>query len=193
MNMGLSEQQLDELEAFLFQHMEKESCLPLDAAHGFLTAVVSGPRMILPGEWLPRVLGKIDFSSTEEAQQITTLLMSLYNSTIDELERDDYVPVILTLGDETNEEPLPLPYGWCEGYIMGWNLHGEGVFDTMAQDEESARMLGPVVAFLMYEEEQLLNPPDEKEHRATAAALSASAVSLYNWWLSRREMPMGTA
>ena len=188
-----SDEQLDRLEEFLFEHMESDGTLPLDAAHGFLTAVVSGPRMIMPGEWLPRILGEVEFASMEETTAITETIMGLYNGTIEELEAGSYEPILLTLGEEGDEAPLPLPYGWCEGYLVGWNFHGEEVLDRMAGDEEAAALLGPVVAFLMYEEDQLMDPPDPEAHRETVAELGPSAVGLYRWWLPRREMPVGNA
>ena len=187
------DEQLDRLEAFLFEHMESDGTMPLDAAHGFLTAVVSGPRMIMPSEWLPQVLGKVEFASMEETSAITETIMGLYNGTIEELEAGTYEPILLTLGEEGGEEPLPLPYGWCEGYLVGWNFHGEEVLDMMVADEEAAALLGPVVAFLMYEEDQLMDPPDPEAHRETAAELGPSAIGLYRWWLPRRQMPVGTA
>lgn len=48
---------------------------------GFLTALVIGPRMVLPGEWLARVWDRHDASvapavvDREQAQHITLLLM----------------------------------------------------------------------------------------------------------------------
>jgi len=187
------DEQLGWLEDFLLQHMEADQCLPLDAAHGYLTAVVSGPRMIMPSEWLPRVLGKVEFADMEETSRITETLMGLYNGIIEELEEGSYEPIVLTLEENRSGRPQPLPYGWCEGYLVGWKTHGEQVLDTMLEDEEAAGLLAPVVAFLMYEEDQLMDPPDPEGHRQTAMELGPSAVGLYRWWLPRREMPVGNA
>jgi len=192
MEQAFSEQQMTQLEDFLLAHMEDEGCMPLDVAHGYLTAVLSGPHMIMPNTWLPNILGDVDFASEEEAGQIMGLLMSLYNSTLMELESGEYEPMILSM-EENYDEPLPLPYGWCEGYIMGWNAHGEDTLDAMAQDEEAALNLGPVAAFMMYEEDQLLAPPNEAEHRQAADLLAESAVDLFRWWLPRRDNPVGSA
>ncbi|WP_296802648.1 YecA family protein [Thiolapillus sp.] len=192
MEQVFSEQQMTQLEDFLLAHMEDEGCMPLDVAHGYLTAVLSGPHMIMPNTWLPNVLGDVDFASEEEAGQVMGLLMSLYNSTLMELESGEYEPMVLSM-EENYDEPLPLPYGWCEGYIMGWNAHGEDTIDAMAQDEEAALNLGPVAAFMMYEEDQLLAPPNEAEHCQAADLLAESAVDLFRWWLPRRDNPVGRA
>ncbi|HEC06830.1 MAG TPA: YecA family protein, partial [Thiolapillus brandeum] len=55
MEQVFSEQQMTQLEDFLLAHMEDEGCMPLDVAHGYLTAVLSGPHMIMPNTWLPNV------------------------------------------------------------------------------------------------------------------------------------------
>ncbi len=183
--------ELERLEAFLLDHMESAGSMPLDAAHGFLTAVVSGPRQILPEAWLPRVLGDIQFGSEAEAEAILGILMNLYNATLAELEAGSYLPILLSV--EREDGSLPLPYGWCEGYLVGWNFHGEAVLDTMVEEQEAAALMGPVVAFLMYDEAQLMDPPDVEAHRATVAELGPSAVGLYRWWLPRRELPAGNA
>lgn len=60
-----------------FEHRAME--LPM--LEGFLTALVIGPRMVLPGEWLVRVWDRHDASvapavvDREQAQHITLLLM----------------------------------------------------------------------------------------------------------------------
>lgn len=192
MEQLFNEQQMEQLEEFLLAHMEKEDCMPLDVAHGYLTSDLSGPHMVMPNTWLPNVLGKVEFSTEAETRQIMDLLMAMYSSILAELESGDYEPMILSL-EEHYDEPLPLPYGWCEGYIMGWNAHGEDVIETMAQDEEAALSLGPVAAFMMYEEDQLLAPPNEAEHRLAADQLADSAIDLYRWWLPRRDNPTGRA
>ncbi len=192
MNHMMNDEQLERLEDFLLAHLE-DGTMPLDVVQGYLTAILSGPQMIMPGQWLPHVLGRVDFSSESEAREIMDLVMSLYNLTLAELENGTYAPMILSMEDGYEDAPLPLPYGWCEGYIMGWNQHGESALDDMAGDEEAAQRLGPVAAFLMYEEDQLLNPPNEDEHRLAADQLANSAVALYQWWKPRRNPPQGNA
>jgi uncharacterized protein len=192
MNQMMNDAQLDRLEEFLLSHLE-EGCMPLDVAQGFLSAIVSGPHLIMPNQWLSNVLGNVNFASDKEATDIMELVMSLYNSTLAELENQDFAPMILSLEEGHEDNPLPLPYGWCEGYVIGWNMQGKSTLDDMAGDESAALHLGPVAAFLMYEEDQLLNPPNEVEHREAAGRLADSAMALYEWWKPRRDVPMGNA
>lgn len=192
MDQVLTEEQLNQLEDFLLAHMEDDNCMPLDVAHGYLAAVVSGPHMIMPHTWLPNVFGNVDFSSEPEAAQVMGWLMALYNSSLAELDSGNYEPIIMSI-EKNHDEPLPLPYGWCEGYIMGWNSHGEDTIEAMAQDDKAALSLGQVVAFLMYKEDQILAPPNEAEHRLAVEQLGDSAVKLFRWWLPRRDNLVGQA
>ena len=55
---GLDDDQLAWLQEQLQGRAEQHGGMPLDVAHGFITAAVSGPRLVLPMEWLPAVLGQ---------------------------------------------------------------------------------------------------------------------------------------
>ncbi len=48
-----------------------------------------------------------------------------------------------------------------------------------------AALLTPIMSFLMYEEEQWFNPPNEAAHRETVDQLGEIAVALYQWSLRR--------
>jgi hypothetical protein len=51
----LTDAELDELEVFLASDAVPQDCMDLEMLDGYLTAVVSGPEMIQPSEWLPQV------------------------------------------------------------------------------------------------------------------------------------------
>jgi uncharacterized protein len=48
---------------------------------GFLTGIVVGPELILPGEWLPVIWGgdSPKFKNAQEAQSIVAAIMERYN------------------------------------------------------------------------------------------------------------------
>ena len=51
----LNDVDYDELEVFLGSNAVPQDCMDLEMLDGFLTAVVSGPELIQPSEWLPVV------------------------------------------------------------------------------------------------------------------------------------------
>lgn len=53
----LRNRDLKRLDDFLLSDAADDECLMLDEMHGFLTAVVCSPGMIMPSEWLPAVWG----------------------------------------------------------------------------------------------------------------------------------------
>lgn len=183
----LTEQELGALEDFLANASEACDCMPLDTVHGYLTAVISGPGRIPASDWLPQVLGDVEFPDLAQSRQIEALVIRLHDGIQEELVGKNYAPLLVYL-TEGKDTPLPLPYGWSEGYLKGWELHGEAVLNQMLQDEQVELMLAPIMVFLMYEEDQLLNPLDEQMHRDTVAEIADSAQGIYDWWLARGEM-----
>ena len=187
MSTGFGDRELQILQDYLLDNLEQTACMPLDVAHGFLAAVVSGPRNVQVNEWLPPVLGQPDFADEETAESVMELLLGLFSQIEQELAEGSFAPFIIY--KPTDEEPLPLPYGWCEGYMLGLGMHGEEQRKDMLETDETAGYLAPLLAFMMYEEDQLLDPPDEAAHRATANELAHSALALFRYWSSRKGMP----
>ena len=53
--MGLSESEIDALEALLVSDAVPEDCMSLEMLDGYLAAVLSAPVPIRPSRWLPSV------------------------------------------------------------------------------------------------------------------------------------------
>jgi hypothetical protein len=77
---------------------------------------------------------------------------------------------------------LPLPYGWCQGYVAGMDFLGEEQRDRLIADKQATGLLAPVLSFLMYEQDQWFDPPNEAAHRETVGQLGEAAVGLFQWW-----------
>lgn len=172
----LQPEELDKLQATLVEHMHESGSMPLDAAHGFLTATAAHPGRISPEQAQARVLGEI---AGEEG--IEPLLRKFYEQLLRDLEGGDYGPLIMQMPREDGGM-LPLPYGWCEGYALGLNTAGEDLREQALNDEGATACLTPIYAFLMYEESQMFDPPDEQAHREAVGELGGSAVWLHRWW-----------
>lgn len=183
---ALTDAQLAQLERALERRQALNTAsMGIDLAHGFLTAVVSGPRLILPVEWLPIVLG--GQGDDEDPAALQAWLTALYQDVVQDLEHGHYGPLIMHL-PLAGDDPLPLPYGWCQGYVRGLNLHGEEAVETAGEDLQAAAWLTPIAAFLMYPEAQRLAPLEPQAHRQTAAELAGAVLALYRWW-RRNETP----
>src|SRR6266705_1783678 len=82
----LTDVEYDELEAFLGSNAVPQDCMDLEMLDGFLTAIVSGPELIQPSEWLPVVWSDSQRSvspvsqNNEQAERILSLVLRLQNS-----------------------------------------------------------------------------------------------------------------
>jgi len=100
---------------------------------------------------------------------------------LDDLRQADYGPLILQMPRDDGSI-LPIPYGWCQGYVAGLEFLGEDLRDRLLGDEQAGALLAPVLSFLMYDESQWFEPPNEAAHRETVGELGEAAVGLFNWW-----------
>src|SRR5437016_11803621 len=80
----LSEAEYDALESFLGSNAVPQDCMDLEMLDGFLTAIVSGPELIQPSEWLPVVWSDSQrsvtpgFQNNEQAEGIRSLVFRLH-------------------------------------------------------------------------------------------------------------------
>ena len=172
----LMPEELDKLQATLVEHMQTSRSMPLDAAHGFLTAVAAHAEQITPVMARAHVLGDI-----AGEQGIEPLLEKFHTQLLRDLESGEYGPLIMQMPREDGSM-LPLPYGWCEGYAQGLSMLGEEAHKAALENEAPAARLAQVFAFMEYEESQLFDPPDESAHRAAVSELGEAAVWLHSWW-----------
>jgi yecA family protein len=171
---SLDPQELDYLQARLVGQMETAGCMPLDVAHGFLTAA-AGMCGDQDRALLDRVLGGL---AGEE--KLRRLLVRFRAQLLDDLRSAEYGPLIVQMPRDDGST-LPLPYGWCRGYVAGVDFLGEEQRDHLIADERAAGLLAPVLSFLMYEQDQWFDPPNEAAHRETVGQLGEAAVGLFQW------------
>ena len=72
---------LEELSDYLDSDLSPDDCMGLSDLDGFLTAIVVGPELIMPSEWLPMIWGdeEPEFESAVHAETIIGLVMGRYN------------------------------------------------------------------------------------------------------------------
>jgi yecA family protein len=174
-------EELDRLQHRLVEEMEGAGCMPLDVAHGFLTATAAPPG---PGDPQPALLDRVLGNLAGDAG-MRDLLARFRSQLLDDLVRGEYGPLILQLPRDDGST-LPLPYGWCQGYVAGVEFLGDDLRDRLIADEQAGVLLAPVLSFLMYEEDQWFDPPNEATHRETVGELADAALGLFHWWRVQR-------
>lgn len=139
----LSEDDLDCLESFLAAHPGAMSVEELD---GFVCALVVGPEVVMPSEWLPIALGTEDlvWENTDEAKRIFSLLLRHWNdiaagfrtdwSGIDDeaMRAQIYLPLV---DFEAEADQPPLGQRWAHGFGQGLAVFGAPAWDLIDSDE----------------------------------------------------------
>ncbi len=131
LNKPLSEEELDLLDEFLLERIDEEAALQnpdanegiimLTELDGFFTAIVSGPEVVLPSQWLPVVWGDYEpeWSSSSEFEAVMSLMTRFMNSIAGTLMTNPQQFEPLFEYREVEGEAFTIVDEWCEGYMMG--------------------------------------------------------------------------
>lgn len=142
----LTDAELERLGGFL-SGLKNPQRLTLEGLDGFFCALVAGPDLVLPSEYLPVVWGggmadEDAFPSEAVANEQLGLMMQHWNSIIDEFERETvYVPLF----DVPDEQGVP-GRRWAQGFMRGVALRRRA-WVSMFQDQNEGQLLAiPLVA-----------------------------------------------
>lgn len=128
----LTEAEFEELDQFLLNVEGLDASMDIAMLDGFFAAILSGPKTILPSEWMRWVWDTEKgeqtpvYESLDQAQRIMGLMMRHMNAVATTLLEapEDYEPVLMenTLGGD----PVPVIDEWCTGYMLGVGLDSAG-------------------------------------------------------------------
>ena len=196
----LSDAELDELEAFLASDAVPQDCMDLEMLDGYLAAIVSGPEVVQPSEWLPGVSsegGRAStpaYSSSDQAQRVMSLMLRHMVGLQRTLEESPtrFKP-LLYLADEraAKAEKGPGAPGeataWCEGYMAGVKLRDDD-WQALYDARDARDWIFPVEALAFGDQDpEFAEWVDDKEKRASLVdELALAAVLIYRYWHERR-------
>lgn len=131
---GISDADLDELDALLELRAVPFKGMSLEMLDGFLSALVVGSELVMPSEWTPLVWGGRPprWESLEEAEHVHRLLMGLWNDIArrvaiePERMRDRDTPLI-ALPEHAAEPTAADDNGieWARGFLDGVELRSD--------------------------------------------------------------------
>jgi ABC-type transporter Mla MlaB component len=97
----LSKSELEALDVFLISGATPNACMNMEELDGFFAALICGPEMVMPSEYLPIVWGQeneedgLVFESEAQAQQIFSLLTRHWNTIATTLDAGEtYEPLL---------------------------------------------------------------------------------------------------
>jgi len=120
----MTEQELRVLNAALRSPQLECPAMSVDALHGFATALVIGPRLVVPSQWLAWVWDEKDgraepvFDGMAQAAALTGEVMRLYNEVAGAFAEDPagFVPLFERRDGDWS------PFEWCRGFLRGVTL-----------------------------------------------------------------------
>jgi uncharacterized protein len=136
----LDENEIDELEAFLFSDAVSEEALDYPSLHGLLTAVAICPEPIPATEWLESLFdGQPSYADAAQQQRIESLLLREFNGISAELDQEEppELPCDLSLEDDSLLTP------WSQGFMEGVFMREAAWFGQ--QEEQVAELLLPIM------------------------------------------------
>jgi len=190
----LTDNELEQLEEFLLNRIDDdvdtsakdEGIFDISSLDGFFTAIVSGPEMIPPSQWIAAVWGDFEpeWQSEKKFESVFSLLMRHMNSIAAHLmnEPESFEPLFMQR--DVEDKTFIIVDDWCYGYIMGvemcideWNL------DSM----DMTRLLMPIQLFGTEEGWRKMDGLNEQETENIRNAITPNVREIHAYWLARRE------
>jgi uncharacterized protein len=192
----LTSDQLDWLGEILLKRIDEdavtegldEGILDISELDGFLTAIVSGPAVLLPSRWLPAMWGDFEpiWNSMDEAQKFMSLLMQHSNSVAGILMEhpEDFEPIFYERKLKTRT--VTIVDEWCEGYMRGVRLAAE---EWRMGGQEIVHLLAPIRAFTEETNWHAHTLDDEREVERLRDSIAPNARAIHAKWLAERSGP----
>jgi len=171
---SLSQNELARLDRFLHSTACGTEAMGLSYAHGFLTAVASGPEQLEPSEWLRLMFDEPVFQTNTDGQHMLGLALRLFADIESGLQREaEFHPVFEYIHDNSgatyvNAQP------WCRGFSAGFALFSE------LWTRESRHTLSSPVNFILQLAD--VNSLPDPGYTKLCDAIPAAAVSIYHYW-----------
>ena len=192
---ALSDEELDELDAFLSSESLSEEAMDLSTLDGFFAAIALNPEFILPSQWLPWVwdmeAGEETpaFASAAQAARINDLLLRHYNSVQDMIGDGRFAPLMYTLQQEDGSEFYDAE-GWSMGFMLGVSLFQDvwlPIFEEYPEWLAPMRLLGTEEGWEQLEEMHLDGADQRPAIRAAYDSIPEMVEAIYLHFLPQRE------
>jgi uncharacterized protein len=190
----LTDAELDRLNDIL-QRFGDERSMNLEQLDGFFAALVCGPELALPSEYLPEIWGRDlarqDGFMAEDLQEFLSLIFQHWNVVADTLNSGDvYLPLLLH-----DEDGVSRANDWARGFVRGMKVR-PGDWSLLVDDEEHAGSLVPIFA-LAHENDPdpamrpYKDPISAEQREQLIAGAAAGVMQIYRYFEAERlrEMP----
>ena len=188
----LTDKELDQLGTILLSRIgedtdtsgKDEGIFDMSTLDGYFTAIISGPQMIMPSQWLPAMWG--DFEPDWDAktyEKVIALLMRHMSSIAEHLMHESQSFEPLFFANKREGETLTIVDEWCYGYMMGVELCKD---QWQLESLDMTILLTPVRMFGTQEGWEKLAMLNETETENIRKAITPNIQQIYAYWLARR-------
>jgi uncharacterized protein len=171
----LTQPELLRLESFLRSRATGDSAMGLSRAHGFLTAIVSGPEDFEADEWIRLIFDEPVFDDSEQAQDILGLIMRLHADIEQALTVAGRFSPLLEFHQTPHAGMAYASEEWCEGYLSAMALWSEPLPRSLGKSLEPLFLI--------------TNPRGQPRHALRAehyetlcASLPSMVEAVYHHW-----------
>ena len=184
----LTKAELTFIEDILDKYGNDASILSVSELDGFLTAIVSGPEMVLPSQWLPMLWGgpneEPEWESEEEFKAFFSLTMQHMNNNAEMLTEYPDEFEALFFRRNANGKVYRIVDDWCEGYLKGVALTA----DAWLQLPESMldEHLSVMYVFGSDDHSHMLDELPEKGIAKLQDAIEPAARAIHAFFLEKR-------
>jgi len=196
LNQGpLTDTEIEELDVFLIDAEGIEEAMDIASLDGFLTAILCGPKTIMPSEWMRWVWDmekgedSPEFKTQEQAQRIIGLLMRHMNDVAQTLNRtpEQYEPLLME--NPNKGDPIPILDEWCCGFMKGVSLDPTGWLPVTDGNPDW------MSAIILYGTEEGWDVLKKKnfsldEHKALAKGLPDTVQKIHALFMGQRQTQM---
>jgi uncharacterized protein len=198
----LSARDIRQLDRFLLADESLEEAMDVSTLDGFLCAVLSGPKLIMPSEWMRWIWDMEngeqvrEFRSEKEAQRILSLLMRHANDIADTLTYapEAYEPLFFEHTVEGGT--VSVVDEWCCGYVKGISLDPDGWQPLLAAQPdwfEVVHLYGTEHGWARLKDLVDRHAGSNARHQACVDQIAPAARRIHAYWLARRTGSAGKA
>jgi uncharacterized protein len=183
-NDPLTDAEFDRLGEFLTACAGGDA-MNVEELDGFFAALVAGPEIVVPSEYLPEVFGGTgahEFGGLEEANEILALLMRHWNDIAATLSKGEvYLPILLE-----DENGVPQGNDWARGFMRGVKMC-DGWAELIADEERGGSMVPVLMLYHEHDPDPEMRPaPIGAEQRETVIAhMAAGLIGAYRYFRER--------
>lgn len=185
----LTDAELDRLGEFL-ERRERNGAMNIEELDGFFAALIAGPELVPPSQYLPEVFGEDlgesgPFRSLDEANEILGLLLRHWNAIAGTLDSGDvHVPIILE-----DERGILVGNDWANGFMWGMEFFPSAAGELLDDEQAGGCILPMLMLHQEHDEDPEMRPePISSEKREEIIiAMAAGLSGAYEYFRPHRQ------